>query len=217
MEQKEINETFPSKKQKKIVAVYARIALDIANRIAKHEILEGTRLSGRSTMSSEYGVSPETIRRAFSLLEEMDVVEVKHNSGVYVLSQENAQKYITKYSKSNETKALLARIHQLINEHDQLGQELFSLSNEFFNATERFSDINPFPTYEYTVKESSIAVGKTLAMLDFWQKTKATVIAVRRQGSIHLSPGPELILQAEDILIMVGDQDILSATAYFLD
>jgi len=217
MKQDESSESVPIKKRRESIAVYARIAMDIANRITRKEIAEGARLSGRSIMSSEYGVSPETIRRAFSLLEEMEVVEVKHNSGVSVLSRGNAQKYIDMHGKSEETKTLLLRMHQLIEEHEQLDQELFSISKEFFNITERFSDSNPFPTYEYAIKGSSIAVGKTLALLDFWQKTKATVIAVRREGSILLSPGPELILQTEDILIMVGGQESLSATAFLLD
>ena len=52
----------PSKKKRDSVAIYAKIAMDIANRIVNGEIPEGKRLSGRSLMSSEYGVSPETIR-----------------------------------------------------------------------------------------------------------------------------------------------------------
>lgn len=92
------------RKRHESIAVYEKIALDIAYRIVRREIAEGVRLSGRSVMSSEYGVSPETIRRSFSLLEEMGVVEVKHNSGVHVISRENAKKYITKYSKSNENR-----------------------------------------------------------------------------------------------------------------
>ena len=45
-------------------SAYARIALDIAQRISRGELKENTRIYGRSIMASEYGVSPETIRRA---------------------------------------------------------------------------------------------------------------------------------------------------------
>ena len=45
-------------------AQYLQIALDIATRIARGELAEGSRIYGRSVMSSEYSVSPETIRRA---------------------------------------------------------------------------------------------------------------------------------------------------------
>ena len=43
---------------------YMRIARSIAQRIADGELQEGEKLSGRSKLSSEYNVSPETIRKA---------------------------------------------------------------------------------------------------------------------------------------------------------
>jgi K+/H+ antiporter YhaU regulatory subunit KhtT len=42
--------------------------------------------------------------------------------------------------------------------------------------------------------------------LNFWQKTGATVIAIRREGSIILSPGPHLPLETMDVLVLVGNQ-----------
>ena len=47
---------------------YLHIARDLAARIAKGEFPEGGKLFGRSMLASEYGVSPETIRRALRLL-----------------------------------------------------------------------------------------------------------------------------------------------------
>ena len=43
-------------------AIYERIAVDLAKRIANGELAEGVKLSGRTILSGEYGVSPETIR-----------------------------------------------------------------------------------------------------------------------------------------------------------
>ncbi|MDD3941552.1 MAG: TrkA C-terminal domain-containing protein [Sphaerochaetaceae bacterium] len=51
-------------------------------------------------------------------------------------------------------------------------------------------------------------MGKTLKELDFWQRTHATVIAVRRNGSIILSPGPDMYLEPSDSLVLVGDQHL---------
>ncbi|HBO35398.1 MAG TPA: GntR family transcriptional regulator, partial [Sphaerochaeta sp.] len=50
----------------------------------------------------------------------------------------------------------------------------------------------------------------------FWQETGATVVAVRREGAITLSPGPYFCLQAEDILMMVGPQDSLPRIEHLL-
>jgi DNA-binding GntR family transcriptional regulator len=77
--------------------IYAQIALDIALRIVRGELKENSKVYGRSVMSSEYGVSPETIRRAFKLLEDTDIVEIKQNSGVMVVSSENARKYVERF------------------------------------------------------------------------------------------------------------------------
>ena len=43
---------------------YMRIAASVAERIAEGQFAEGEKLSGRSKLSSEYQVSPETIRKA---------------------------------------------------------------------------------------------------------------------------------------------------------
>ncbi|MBI9093299.1 MAG: GntR family transcriptional regulator [Sphaerochaeta sp.] len=205
------------RKRHESMAVYEKIALDIANRIVRREIAEGVRLSGRSVMSSEYGVSPETIRRSFSLLEEMEVVEVKHSKGVSVVSRDNAKKFITKYGKSNENRKLLSQLRHVLGEREQVDKELFTLAKDLIEANDRFSASNPFPTYEYTIKEGSLAVGESLGALQFWQKTGGTVIAIRRQGSILLSPGPDLYLEVLDILILVGNQDTLAKTKDLLD
>lgn len=199
------------------MAVYEKIALDIANRIVRREIAEGVRLSGRSVMSSEYGVSPETIRRAFSLLEEMEVVAVKTNSGVSVISRENAKKYIAKYGKNHENRKLLSQMRHVLGEREQIDKEFFILAKDLIEANDRFSASNPFPTYEYTIKEDSLAVGNNLGALNFWQQTGGTVIAIRRDGSILLSPGPDLTLEVLDTLIFVGNQDTLSKTKELLD
>ena len=54
-----------------VPAQYLQIAVDVASRVAGGDLREGDRLYGRSVMASEYGVSPETIRRALRLLADM--------------------------------------------------------------------------------------------------------------------------------------------------
>ncbi len=188
------------------IAMYAKIALDIANRIANGEIEEGRRLSGRSLMASEYGVSPETIRRAFSLLEEMKVVKVFQNSGVLVTSKENALAYISKHGSKNETRLMLSRMHDLIDYKTKIEKELFEITKTLIDSSERFAASNPFHTYECVIEADSKAVKKSLGDLRFWNQTGATVIAIRREGAIILSPGPKLLLEENDVLVIVGNQ-----------
>jgi K+/H+ antiporter YhaU regulatory subunit KhtT len=155
-------------------------------------------------MSSEYGVSPETIRRAFSLLEEAQVVKVQPNSGVSVVSKGNAQLYIERHGNRDITRDLQNRMRSLIDENERLGRLLNTTMRELIDATERFKASNPFHTYECTIQEHSILVDNTLGATNFWHQTKATVIAIRRESGIILSPGPSLVLQPFDVLVLVG-------------
>ncbi len=187
---------------------YLKIAYDIARRISCQELPVGTRLFGRSLMSSEYGVSPETIRRALSLLSEKQIVEIHRNSGVSVLSKEKADTYIREASKDTENRVLLSHLYDLLEQQKKLSQEISSTVHSLTRSLSRKSaDLFPYHTYEVTIQEGAVLCGKTLSDVEFWGKTHATVIAIRRQGHIHLSPGPDISLEADDVLVLVGHED----------
>ena len=168
--------------------IYERIAVDIARRIVQGDFTEGRKLSGRTLMSGEYGVSPETIRRSL-LLEEMDVVKVVQNSGVVVQSVAQAEAFIEAHEQHDETKKLLYRMHQIISENEELNRELYAIAQEVFSINTRFAQANPFPIFAYTISEESKAIGESLGSLRFWQATKATVVAIKRRR-ISFSHGP---------------------------
>lgn len=185
--------------------VYAQIALDIALRIARGELKENTKVYGRSVMSSEYGVSPETIRRAVRLLEDTSIVEIKHNSGVYILSTENAKKYVERFGEQNNVRTLQRKLEQLLEQQQETGQQIAEASRTIVRLNERISQTNPFLNYETTVPPDAPVIGQTLADLKFWQETGATVIAIRRGEKLILSPGPYATLTAGDAIVYVGD------------
>ena len=59
---------------------------------------------------------------------------------------------------------------------------------------------------EYVIPPSSSLVGKTIRELQLRQKANVMVVAVKRaDGSSEFNPGPDLGLQAEDTLILVGE------------
>ena len=74
--------------------IYQKIALDLANKIYTGSIVEGSTLYGRSVLAGKYNVSPETIRRAIKLLEDIKIVESVKGKGVIVLSSKNALSFI---------------------------------------------------------------------------------------------------------------------------
>ena len=73
--------------------IYQKIALDIANKIYTGEIQEDSVLFGRSVLAGKYNVSPETIRRAVKILEDIGVVKSIKGKGVIVLSPDKASSF----------------------------------------------------------------------------------------------------------------------------
>ena len=185
--------------------VYSQIALDIATRIAGGILKENTKIYGRSILSSEYGVSPETIRRAVNLLHDMEIVEIKQNSGVIVLSKEKASEYIAKFSSQNDLRALRRNLKKTVEEQELSLSKIKELVNVVINLNEKFSSTNPFQNYEMEIPENSCVAGKSISELKFWQVTGATVIALRRGEQIILSPGPYMVFQPLDVIVFVGD------------
>ena len=107
--------------------VYSRIALDIATKIARGEFSEGQRISGRSLTSIKYGVSPETVRRAFRLLSDMEILDVRQNSGAIVLSKANAAKYIKQFDNHLDLRTLKKQMKALVAERDKLNVRIMEL------------------------------------------------------------------------------------------
>jgi K+/H+ antiporter YhaU regulatory subunit KhtT len=196
--------------------IYSKIALDIATRIARGELKENTKIYGRSVMSSEYGVSPETIRRSVKLLADMEIVEVQHNSGIIVLSKEKAKKYIERFDTRTDIAALQNRLNSLLEEQKNLNEKIVDAIHTIVDMNERFSRTNPFQNYELQIPENSPIAGKTIEELKFWQKTGATIIAIRRGEKIILSPGPYLSIIPMDMLIFVGDLTVPEAVKAYI-
>lgn len=185
--------------------VYSQIALDIALRIARGDIQENTKVYGRSIMASEYGVSPETIRRSMKLLEDMQVVEVKQNSGALVLSAQKAKWYVEKFSQQNDIRSRQKKLNELLQHQQAVSREISDVAGTIVRINEKFTQTKPFQNYEAKIPDNSHVIGKTLGELKFWQQTAATVIALRRGEQIILSPGPYATLTKGDIIVYVAD------------
>ncbi len=189
-----------------VLPQYMRIAVSIASRIALGEFREEQRLSGRSTLSSEYSVSPETVRKSLRLLADMGIVRVKEGSGTIVISAEKAREYLSNMQAREEQLALKDRIRQLYKEYTSVGRNLVDLATQLIDA-----QANPLPAeqnlpnYEVVVPEDSDKIGMSIGDLRIWQVTGATVVAVKRGQSVNISPGPYYELQAGDVLVYVGD------------
>src|SRR3954470_6926310 len=108
------------------IPTYERIAIDLANRIYDEKFKVGEKIHGRSTLASEYKVSPETVRRAIKILEDVEIVHSTKGSGIVIASRENAYKYIQRFSNLASIKDLEKQMNSLISERDKLDEQLFS-------------------------------------------------------------------------------------------
>jgi K+/H+ antiporter YhaU regulatory subunit KhtT len=187
--------------------VYQQIALDLANRIAHGEFEVGTKIHGRSTLAGQYNVSPETIRRAVILLEDMGIIEVMPGSGILVKSIAESAKYIEKFKSKDSMSSIKKELENIINDKRILEERLTSCIDKLMDSSERFKKSNPFAPLEIEIPKSSKLIGKTIAEVNFWQNTGATIVGIRRDNSLILSPGPYAIFMAEDTFIMIGEEN----------
>ena len=112
------------------MARFITIAMDIAERIASGEYKEGQKVSGRSTLSGLYNVSPETIRRALSLLQESCVVKVVPGTGVIVNSVGSAEEYLAESSQYKAIKEMQECLSKLVLERNRINSEVERLTSE---------------------------------------------------------------------------------------
>ena len=170
-------------RQAVVPSQYLQIALDLATRIAQGELTEGSRIYGRSVLASEYGVSPETIRKALRLLADMKVVDVKPQSGAVVLSADSARRYIENFSEDADIHSLRLQLKALLAESAEVNRRMADTVSALVKGQDTFAAAGqPLPNYEVPVPKDSPLIGKSIGELKFWQSTGGTIVAIRRDG-----------------------------------
>lgn len=189
--------------------IYSKIALDVASRIATGEIPEGDRINGRSTLAGEYNVSPETIRRAMRLLEDMEVVSVTQGSGVFVKSKQKAHQYIERFRNVEMVGSLRNEIRKLMDQKQLLEIKEMETVDKIIEYSDRLKHTNPFNPIEVEIPSGCHIIGHTIWDTKFWQNTGATIVAIRREGALLLSPGPYALFHEGDSIFVIGDMGVL--------
>jgi K+/H+ antiporter YhaU regulatory subunit KhtT len=203
-------------KSNKSTPTYRNIAVDIANKIVKGELRVREKISGRSTLASMYNVSPETIRRALALLEDMNVVVSNLGSGVEIISVSSAEKFIEKYKNSDYLKTVKEDILKIMEKRKELDEELELNFIKILDLVERFSNITPFTLIEVSIEEQCKFLGRRVTEVKFWQFTGATIVAIRRNKDITISPGPDYTFNTGDTLVVIGSTDVYDKVWNFL-
>ncbi|HHD2751996.1 TPA: TrkA C-terminal domain-containing protein [Clostridium perfringens] len=196
--------------------IYKQIALDIAGRIYNDDIKIGEKIHGRSTLASNYNVSPETVRKAVKLLEDMKVVSSSKGSGVTIISKDNAYNFINRFHSIESVTSLKHDIESLMEEKKVIEKNIGEMIDRIVDYSNRLRYTNPLTPIEIELPKECDLIGKSVSESKFWQNTKATIVAIRRKGELIISPGPYLVFEKGDNLLVVGEEDILKKIEIFL-
>ncbi len=196
--------------------IYAQIALDVAVRIARGELKEGSRITGRSTLAGEYKVSPETIRRAMFLLEETGILAIQQGSGITIVSREKASEYAQKQRSATTILDFRKEINHCMKEKMKLEKNILHNVDQIIDYCERLRNLNPIYPMEFEIPDDSPILGSSIYELAFWQQTGGTVVGIRRDGEVMISPGPYAQILQHDILLVVGSPDSYDRVKNFL-
>ena len=195
-------------KPKKRVSLprYQQIAVEIAERVVEGRYTVGEKIHARSTLASNFNVSPETARKAINVLVDLEIMEVRHGSGAYVSSKENAQKFVEKYRNVQSVKEIQQEIVDGIDRQRQELANFSELLEALVNQTKQVHDISPFIPYELKITEKALHLEKSIVELNIWQVTGATVVAIQTETELLLSPGPYAKLSIGNIVYFVGSE-----------
>lgn len=188
---------------------YIKIAIDIAHRVLNNEFTEGEKITGRTTLVSIYKVSPETIRRSIALLKEMNVVEVNDKSGLIIQGKEHAKNFLDKFKTQSDFASINNDTYELLLERKKIDDQIEQNINSIIQFATQLRNVGTIIPFESVVEKNSIAVNKSIGELDFWHNTKATIIGVKRDSSTILSPGPYFTILENDIIVYVGEDEVL--------
>ncbi|NSB14493.1 GntR family transcriptional regulator [Clostridium beijerinckii] len=204
------------KKIRIVSPVYQQIATDIASKIASGYYQVGEKIYARSVLASQYGVSAETARRAIAILADVDIVDANKGSGVIIKSTENAMKFIKQYNDVKTVNDLrndiLDKLEEQKKENDILREQIIDL----LDRTDRFKSINPFIPFEIRITKETPYIDKNVAEINFWHNTSATIVCIKRNGCLEMSPGPYAVLRDNDIFYFVGDESCYERVNKFL-
>lgn len=198
------------------IPVYEQIAIDIANRIYNEKYKVGEKIHGRSTLASEYNVSPETVRKAIKILEDVAIVKSEKGAGVVISSRENALTYINRFSNLESVKDMEKKLRKIIADREQLDGELFETIEKIVDYSGKLRYTNPLVPIEIEINEDSSQIGKSISDMKFWQNTGGTIVGLKREGDIIISPGPYASIEAGDILLVIGNEHTYHRVIDFL-
>ena len=106
-------------KRKVALPRYQQIAVEIAERIVENRYQVGQKIHARSTLASNFNVSPETARKAINVLVDLEIMDARHGSGAYIASKEKAQDLVEQYQDVEKIQEIRGDILESVDRQKQ--------------------------------------------------------------------------------------------------
>jgi len=195
---------------------YQQIAADVAAKIADGHYKVGDKIYARSSLASQYGVSSETARRAICVLSDLNIVDTSKGSGVTITSYENAIKFVKQYNDITTINSLKEDIIDSVERQKKEIKFLYGCLSDLIDKTDRFRSVNPFMPFQIEITSDTPYINKSVSDINFWHNTSATIIAIRRNDALLMSPGPYATFQENDIFYFVGDENCIDRVKKYI-
>lgn len=195
---------------------YQIIAEDIAAKIVEKKYVVGDKIYARSTLASNYGVSAETARRAIAVLQDLNIVEAMKGSGVVITSYERAAQFIHQLADVQSVREIRQQLKTHISAQYEELKKLEQAANELVERTERYQSINPFVPFQLEITDDCPYIDQSLGEINFWHQTRATIVGIKKDDTIIVSPGPYATLNSGNIIYFIGEESCFDAVRNFL-
>ncbi|MDO7869761.1 MAG: GntR family transcriptional regulator [Enterococcus casseliflavus] len=202
-------------KKKVALPRYQQIAVAIAERIVENRYQVGQKIHARSTLASNFNVSPETARKAINVLVDLEIMDVRHGSGAYIASKEKAQAFVEQYQDVQSIQEIRQDILDSVERQQQELDNFSDLLNTLVQQTKKVHHMSPFVPFELQLTEQAQHLEKSINELNVWQATGATVIAIQTTEELLLSPGPYAKFSAGNTIYFVGNELALQRMTNF--
>jgi K+/H+ antiporter YhaU regulatory subunit KhtT len=207
--EEEANAMDNEKKKKITRPKYQQIAVDIAQRIVEKRYEEGEKLHARSTLASNFSVSPETARKAINVLVDLEIMEVRHGSGAYVASREKAQQFLAQFKDVQTMQEIKVDLIDSVKRQQEELNNFTGLLDHLVAQTKKVHNMTPFLPYELLLTEQAQHLEQSISELNVWHETGATVVAIQQAEQLLLSPGPYAKFSAGNTIYFVGSEVVL--------
>ena len=138
------------------------------------------------------------------ILKDLGIVEVASGSGATVIATEPARVLIQRFHNFTGVTALKRNIAAQAEAQQTAQKELLTNIHNLLDYIEKFRLASPILPYEIEITPSCRFLGKMISEINFWQNTGVTVVAIRKQNEMIISPGPYALLEAGDSFVLVG-------------